>query len=583
MLYDMADPRSANFGKHMSGKEVHDMFAPAEDSVESVREWLRSSLGSSHAVRIAPNKQWLSFDATIGQLEELLQTKYHEYGRAGAADEDAAVGVGCDEYRVPGHVHEHIDFVTPGVKTLDYKRNAKRDMPMQPSGTSPYKNKPIVTPVQQPQFQQATENICGFAITPDCIRAMYNVNDTLASNDKTSLGIYETGLEYPNQTDLNYYFVEFSPNIPNNTFPTFAPIDGAPPLGNVTYPGTEADLDFEASYPFVYPDEIKFFSVNDYNYEGVHPVHGLFNTFLDALDASYCTYSAYNETGDDPTIDGVYPDTAPGGYDQPEQCGAYTPTDVISISYSIDEDTLPMNYQLRQCNEWMKLGLQGVSVIVSSGDQGVMPRSGECAMNNTLFAVQSPINCPYITSVGGTTLPPGSVAGKDPETATTSFGSSGGFSNVFPRPAYQDDVIESYFQHSPPPYPYYNITYNATHTGGIYNRGGRGIPDVAATGQNFAGYVDGQSSLIAGTSVSTPVFAGLITRIVSARKSAGKGALGFLNPTLYQNIDAFNDITKGNNPGCGTPGFSAVEGWDPVTGLGTPNYGVLKEILMGLQ
>jgi len=33
-----------------------------------------------------------------------------------------------------------------------------------------------------------------------------------------------------------------------------------------------------------------------------------------------------------------------------------------------------------------------------------------------------------------------------------------------------------------------------------------------------------------------------------------------------------DDITSGSNPGCGTAGFSAVSGWDPVTGLGTPNY-----------
>ena len=36
--------------------------------------------------------------------------------------------------------------------------------------------------------------------------------------------------------------------------------------------------------------------------------------------------------------------------------------------------------------------------------------------------------------------------------------------------------------------------------------------------------------------------------------------------------DAFNDITNGTNQGCGTEGFTAAPGWDPVTGLGTPNF-----------
>ena len=117
---------------------------------------------------------------------------------------------------------------------------------------------------------------------------------------------------------------------------------------------------------------------------------------------------------------------------------------------------------------------------------------------------------------------------------------------------------------------------------GRYNRAGRGYPDVAATGQNFAGYVDGDSSLIAGTSVPTPVFASLVTQINSLRLNAGKGPVGFLNPTLYQHPEIFNDIVTGDNPGCGTSGFECVPGWDPITGLGTPNYGLIRDLFLSL-
>jgi len=51
-----------------------------------------------------------------------------------------------------------------------------------------------------------------------------------------------------------------------------------------------------------------------------------------------------------------------------------------------------------------------------------------------------------------------------------------------------------------------------------------------------------------------------------ARIAAGKSPLGFLNPFLYQNARALNDVTSGTNPGCGTKGFEASAGWDPVTG-----------------
>lgn len=65
--------------------------------------------------------------------------------------------------------------------------------------------------------------------------------------------------------------------------------------------------------------------------------------------------------------------------------------------------------------------------------------------------------------------------------------------------------------------------------------------------------------------------------------------------------EAFNDITSGTNQGCGTVGFTAVQGkaepssliitlgtdqnmvgWDPVTGLGTPNFEKLKDAFLSL-
>lgn len=64
--------------------------------------------------------------------------------------------------------------------------------------------------------------------------------------------------------------------------------------------------------------------------------------------------------------------------------------------------------------------------------------------------------------------------------------------------------------------------------------------------------------------------------------NAGKGPIGFVNPTLYANPDMFNDITSGGNQGCGTSGFEAVVGWDPVTGLGTPKYERMRDVFMSL-
>ena len=73
----------------------------------------------------------------------------------------------------------------------------------------------------------------------------------------------------------------------------------------------------------------------------------------------------------------------------------------------------------------------------------------------------------------------------------------------------------------------------------------------------------------------------MISLLNDARMDAGLPTLGFLNPWLYaQGFEGLNDIVGGSNPGCGTNGFTAVKGWDPVTGLGTPNFGLLKDLVL---
>ena len=118
----------------------------------------------------------------------------------------------------------------------------------------------------------------------------------------------------------------------------------------------------------------------------------------------------------------------------------------------------------------------------------------------------------------------------------------------------------------------------------VYNDSGlsRGYPDVAAIGENLPTVIDGTLELAYGTSASAPIFASIVTLLNEARIAVGKGPLGFLNPMLYQNPDAFNDITAGSNWGCWTKGFTAVPGWDPVTGLGTPNFEKLRDVVLAL-
>jgi len=134
----------------------------------------------------------------------------------------------------------------------------------------------------------------------------------------------------------------------------------------------------------------------------------------------------------------------------------------LTTSYGDEEQSVPEGYARTVCNLFAQLGARGTSVLFSSGDSGP---GGSCVsidgQNRTMFQPIFPASCPWVTSVGGTyrVLPERAV----------SF-SSGGFSNYFSRPAYQDAAVSSYLAaHGEQWAPYYNAS-------------GRGMPDVSAQG-----------------------------------------------------------------------------------------------------
>ena len=108
---------------------------------------------------------------------------------------------------------------------------------------------------------------------------------------------------------------------------------------------------------------------------------------------------------------------------------------------------------------------------------------------------------------------------------------------------------------------------------------GRGVPDVSSVADPETGItvlVGGKVLGSAGTSACAPVWAALTARI---NQALGKN-LGYLNPILYRDEVAatFRHVTEGNNhipPDKGQ--YNASSGWNPCTGLGTPNGTELLE------
>ncbi|CAN8096667.1 unnamed protein product [Discula destructiva] len=602
LLMDRSDPNSANFGQRMDARQVIDFFAPPRESVEAVRDWLVAGGIDVGRISQSVNKQWIQFDATVAEAEELLYTDYFWFKHSPTGTENVA----AEDYHIPAEIRRHIDYITPGIRLRADPGQIRR---LRRQAEDENRRKRAVKAmntglelIEAASLPPLNSSICDTYVTQECIRTQYSIPKGDKAAEGNELGIFESLGDHYAKEDLDVFFSTLYPEIPNGTYPIEKNIDGAfGAAKNVSSAGIESDLDFEAAQPLIYPQKTVLFQTDDEFYELNEtsvdtPIRGFWNTFYDALDGSYCTYSAYGETGNcvrPECLDPSYPDPNPGGYKGQLQCGVYQPTNVISISYGGGEADVPASYTKRRCNEVMKLGLQGVTIVISSGDYGVGSFPGDptpsgCAgPDQTIFYPASDASCPYILAVGSTQFDKVSGNSSTPkyvESSTSRFGSGGGFSNYFDTPAYQEDQVATYFDTVSLDFTGYTdpgVNFSTAGTG-VYKIGGRGYPDVSAIGDFYVVRAQGQFGRVGGTSLSAPVWAAIITRVNEERLAVGKATVGFLNPTLYAHPEVFTDVTNGSNPNCNTTGFLTAPGWDPVSGLGTPVYPKLLSLLLDL-
>ncbi|KAK5992133.1 Aorsin [Cladobotryum mycophilum] len=567
LLMDVSDPSSKNYGKYWTRDQVAEMFSPSKDTVDAVKDWLSSSGISGDRVRHSAGNGWVTFDATAEEAEDLLQTRYFSYEH----EIEGRSAVGADEYKIPKHMQDHVDFIHPGVSLL---KGGKSSSLNRRSGKEN---------ARQLQRRDSEENSCYDLVTPDCVQKLYQVPPGDKAAPGNALGLFESGTWY-SPTALDAFFANFTPHIPKGTRPANVSIDiSAWFYDDVNTSPPEADLDVQMAFPLVYPQNITIYQADDQYYTGYGrgSYLGWFQSWLDAVDGSYCNYTAFGETGNDPKIDPQYPDhnrtpgsensTSPVFYQGTPACGTVDNTNVYSLSYGMNEGMLPTYYIYRQCNEFMKLGLMGTTVVAASGDAGTAPN--ELCNNADYYHTvsQYPSNCPYVLSVGATMLTP-DLKEEVANIPKIAYASSGGFSYNYTRPSYQDKAVEAYNQK------YNKLPKDA------YNATGRAFPDVSALGWNLAMIWSPYVKQINGdgTSASAPIVASIINRINEERLAVGKKPVGFVNPVFYENPGMFNDVVSGNNSVCGSLGYNATPGWDPATGLGTPNYPKMLKVFMDL-
>lgn len=297
---------------------------------------------------------------------------------------------------------------------------------------------------------------------------------------------------------------------------------------------------------------------------------------------------------------------------------------VQSLSYGdVEASVFPPNnqsaydYGVRCDDEFMLLGMRGISILVSSGDDGI---GGSYVRDDPEFGCSQawpawPASSPYVTTIGATMMTDNylPVCGRPYSTnlvgapmvndlmvqcsgtretvCTAAFGgvitSGGGFSNVSDRAEtapWQVDAVDKYLAQP----------WAQPSTPGYYNSAGRAYPDVATYGSNYFVYLDGSITRESGTSASAPVFSAMVTLWNDLRFAYDMPPMGFVAPFLYyvaeSNPEAFNDIVTGDNAcsvgrslestNCCSEAFAAAPGWDAVTGLGSPNFQVLANLVL---
>lgn len=266
-MYRRSHPSSDKYGQHWTAEEVAAEFAPSLEAVDLVKDWLASS-GIEQAKQTA-NKGWIAFEASTDEFERLFQTALHEY----ESRKDGSIRVGCDEYSLPQHIAPHVDYITPGVKLSPPMKKSvtKRDpVPWGPGnwgpggwsghgggyphhhwGGHPPSRPPYSGPwTPPPSAGQLPEDLrtCGLNITPACIRALYDVPYPRETVKSGIVGIYEENrLSSYSQEDLNLYFQQFAPYVPQGTEPTVVSVNGgvAPVPQDSEQNSGEADIDLD--------------------------------------------------------------------------------------------------------------------------------------------------------------------------------------------------------------------------------------------------------------------------------------------------------------------------------------------------
>ncbi|KAH9179029.1 subtilisin-like protein [Lactarius sanguifluus] len=522
-LHEVSDPGHPRYRAYLTKEQVAELVAPRPETLDLVNSWLEHHGISSSSISMRGGNTLMLKNVSVTQANTLLGASYQLY-RHIERGETIVRTVG---YSLPVALHWHVLTVAP-TTTFVSPHTQWQTLWQTPRNRSDRAMK--LTSGEPATMLSSRANVK--YVTPSFLRWLYDTETyTPNTRGENVLGIVGLAGDYPSPADLTAFMQKYRSGANDATF-TVVQVNGGG--YDPTHPHQEANTDIQYTEAMAYPTPHVFYSTG----------RGTSDTGTNDDLMAWLEYILDQES---------IPQT-------------------ISMSYSYEEYSVPMEYAIYVCDEFARLGVRGVSVLQSSGNDGI--GGGTCLRDDGTVRFRptfpgtwrSPhrhaLAGPYVTVVGGTT---------DYEPEVAAVFSGGGFSDYFKRPSYQEEAVTTFLRDLGSRYQ------------GLYNASSRGIPDIAAQAVGARIIFNGKRKRASGTSLATPIVAGIISLLNDWLISTGRQPLGFLNPWLYgRGSRGLTDITEGSNPGCNMGGFSAIVGWDPVTGLGTPNFPKMQEYSLEL-
>ncbi|KAJ7496654.1 tripeptidyl peptidase A [Mycena latifolia] len=528
LLRNISDPNHPSYGKHLSKEEVNTLSTPSHDSLDTVERWLTKHNASS--VKWSSSQDSVSAVLSVSAAEEMLSTRFSVFEHA----ESGHRAVRTLSYSLPEELLPHIDFVHPTTAFLDPLRHGMRKFSS--DGDAPAERR-VQLEKRPVALSQSDSPSCVKVVDPPCLRKMFNIgNYTPDASLNNRIGVAGYLDIWARADSLTLYLNDYIPeSIESNYTFDVVNITGYRPSA-VREISTLRWVPIQVAYPI----PMTYYTANsvppyipDQNQDGEAP--GVNEPYLDFID---------------------------------HILGLESPPTVITTSYGDDERTVPRDYANAVCQGFAKLGARGVTVLFSSGDQGLgVDFLPDCIANTGNNATTSlPVFPASVTTVGET-------LGTPIQTALEASGA--GFSYYFDRPWYQDAAVSKYLSS---PANRHETALQAS----MYNHCGRAYPEIVCTGSGaFFDFFFNRWDIGGGTSVAVPSTASMVALLNDWRLRHGKLTMGFLNPFLYGvGSKGLVDMIEGRVNGCEQPGFNATHGWDPATGLGFFDFKKLQTLVL---